>query len=213
MSKVILYQNTANNTIWTDWCATSSTASTSAIWTNWVGTGGSTTTSIMDDVIWRTWYTCDYVEETQPIVFKTIKQRTPSAADIVAARQAEEAAEARYAALLKKQAAADKLAEELLLANVTLKERNEFLEKGHFIVQGRVDRYRIRRGSHGNIDVVGRDGRIKHRLCAQPNGVPIGDSMLAQKLTLEHDEEHFLSLANKHQAKILHEFVLPALPN
>ena len=71
-----------------------------------------------------------------------------------------------------KREAAEKRGEQLLLDNLSKKERIEYLEKQHVIVHGRTNRYRIRRGRTGNVDVIGRDGRITHRLCAHPGAHP-----------------------------------------
>jgi hypothetical protein len=43
--------------------------------------------------------------------------------------------------------------------------------------------------------------RVTHRLCCHcDHTIPVYDNMLAQKLTLECDEEAFLRLANRHAA-------------
>jgi hypothetical protein len=64
----------------------------------------------------------------------------------------------------------------------------------------------------GNVDVVGRDGKPTHRLCAHPNaGVPDFDTMLAQKLMLEHDDSAFFNVANKHPLLRADMPLLPAL--
>jgi hypothetical protein len=50
-----------------------------------------------------------------------------------------------------------------------------------------------------NVDVVCKDGKVLHRLCAHPaDFVPNPDTMLAQKLYLEHQEEAFVKIANIH---------------
>jgi len=54
---------------------------------------------------------------------------------------------------------------------------------------GTEEKYRIDRGSHGNVKQVDEKGSIIRSFCVQPNGVPAADSMLAQKLYLEADEE------------------------
>jgi hypothetical protein len=75
-----------------------------------------------------------------------------------------------------------------------------FKRHGHLVVHGRSGRrYRLRQGRVANIDVIGRDGRILHRLCAHPDRtMPALDIMLAQKLWLETDEAEFVSRANVH---------------
>lgn len=77
-------------------------------------------------------------------------------------------------------------------------EQKACLEKNrYFIVTAKSGRrYRIDEGSHGNVKVLDRDNKVIERLCIQPNGVPIGDSMLAQKLMIEAAEDVFRQHAN-----------------
>jgi len=61
---------------------------------------------------------------------------------------------------------------------------------------GKKNRYRIDRGTHGNVKRVDEKGSILESLCIQPGGVPTEDAMLAQKLWLETDEAAFRKVAN-----------------
>jgi hypothetical protein len=107
---------------------------------------------------------------------------------------------------------AEERAEKLLLENLSLKQRVEYLEHGHFTVEGRRARYRVRKARNINIDAIDRTGRITHRLCAYPDGgVPVHDVMLGQKLSLEANEEMFLGIAVEHGILHRDERVLPAL--
>jgi hypothetical protein len=64
----------------------------------------------------------------------------------------------------------------------------------------------------GNIDVVNAEGIIAHRLCVHPMiGVPDSDTMLAQKLLLEHDEDRCIRVANVHAYNGPFERVMPPL--
>lgn len=63
------------------------------------------------------------------------------------------------------------------------------------------NRYRIYEGSHGNVALLEDGGREECRYCAQPDGVPTADMMLAQKLQLEADEQGFLAVANERPAQ------------
>jgi len=87
----------------------------------------------------------------------------------------------------------------LLVENLTEQQRLDLDTRGHFFVDapsGR--RYQIESGSHGNVKLVdpANNNRRVASLCAQPRGVPDGDSMLAQKLLLLCDESAFLRIAN-----------------
>lgn len=73
----------------------------------------------------------------------------------------------------------------------------ESLEKHRYFdlkVAGRC--YRIHQGTHGNVRLLDDAGREVTLYCAQPNGVPTEDAMLAQKLLIESDEAAFLRVAN-----------------
>ncbi len=117
-----------------------------------------------------------------------------------AALASERTAESR-----QRREAATKRAHELLLEHLTPEQRDAFTRNGWFIVQGgrTGQRYRINanRGLAGNVDVVGRNDRVSHRLCAHLDSqLPMGDQLVAQKLMLEFDEDHFLRTANRHAA-------------
>lgn len=75
-------------------------------------------------------------------------------------------------------------------------------EEGSLIVVGKSGtRYKVTdRGTVANVHVLDAKNKVSHRLCAHPLRVPQGDVMLAQKLMLEHDEEGFVKLANRHLA-------------
>lgn len=103
------------------------------------------------------------------------------------------------AVLEAKRVAAEKRAAVLLESVLSPQECKRLADSGYFVVRGRSGcRYRIRRGRAGNIDVVDKEGFITARLCAHPVlCVPDSDTMLAQKLMLEHDEAAFLKVANR----------------
>jgi hypothetical protein len=91
----------------------------------------------------------------------------------------------------------------LLLNLLSDEQRFEFQSHGFFHVTGgrSGDRYRIRRDSVVNIDVLGKDGTVRIYLCARPTGnLPIYDVMAAQLLYLQdrESETRFLDQANRH---------------
>lgn len=87
-------------------------------------------------------------------------------------------------------------AEALLRSCLTSEQLAEYERDQSFTVQGKCDRYRIRGGTlNANIDVI-REGKLAHRLCVHPDGVPVEDAMLAQKLWLEADEDAIVARAN-----------------
>nr|WP_245315216.1 hypothetical protein [Bradyrhizobium yuanmingense] len=79
------------------------------------------------------------------------------------------------------------------------RQRFEFERKGYFDVVGcdTGKRYRIRRGTSGNVNEIDEYGRIGKGWCFVPvGGLALGDVMLAQKIALETDEARVLSIAN-----------------
>lgn len=89
---------------------------------------------------------------------------------------------------------------DLLLRSLNPAQRAEFNRSGAFTVFGKSGRcYRITYGSASNVEVLTRTGKIDHRLCAAPVGVPTPAVMLTQKLMLETQEAEFLRIAVKHR--------------
>lgn len=89
-------------------------------------------------------------------------------------------------------------AEALLRDNLTLEQRRRLDTHKEFFVQSELGRlYRIRMGDVGNVDLM-YDGTVMQRYCIHPKGVPVYDTMLAQKLMLEACEDEFLRVANKY---------------
>jgi hypothetical protein len=88
----------------------------------------------------------------------------------------------------------------LLMRLLNEEQRQEFRNFRHFHVTGGSsgNRYRIRVGMIANIDVLRSDGKVNHRLCAHPTGIPVYDVMAAQLLHLQDPvtEQQFLKRAN-----------------
>jgi hypothetical protein len=92
---------------------------------------------------------------------------------------------------------------ELLLQHLTPAQRKTFEENHWFIVQGGQSKktYRIKTtGYTGNIEEL-RGDRVTHRLCGHLRGAyALHDHHVAQKISLEYDEETFVRLCNRHAA-------------
>jgi hypothetical protein len=100
----------------------------------------------------------------------------------------------------EERAAARKRAEELLITHLTDAQRSDLKRDGFFFVESQLGkRYRIRKGREGNVDRYCDKGeKIVGKLCIHPQAyVPDFDTMLAQKLMLEHNEQEFLRVANE----------------
>lgn len=100
-------------------------------------------------------------------------------------------------------AQAEQKALSLMLSLLSREQRDEFDKFGYFHVTGGSsgDRYRIRRNSGVNVDVLGKDGHVEFHLCARPCGdIPMYDVMAGQLLFLQDRdaEAHFLQHARRH---------------
>jgi hypothetical protein len=186
------------STAWVSWndeydsTCTSTTTTTNTetgVWQVWVGDVYAGTAT---DTAWTTWVTtADASCGTAPVV----RQVSPEeiAAEQVRVREAADARQReREQAVVKAKA----LLHSLLDAQQRQQlERDRFFE---FVSQtGR--RMRMKHGYSRNIDVLGEDGKRVQTLCAHPRDwelVP-EDHMVAQLLTLRHNEAAFMQVANR----------------
>lgn len=127
--------------------------------------------------------------------------RNASAEQVRAATARETARREENARIQVEHSQAKDRAERLLREHLSREQEEELKTKGHFHlelhVNGQRKRYRIERGRSRNVRQVDDTGRILKTLCAHPVAmVPDADTMLAQKLMLEGDEEGFLRIAN-----------------
>lgn len=105
--------------------------------------------------------------------------------------------EARWKREAEEKEKAKKRAEELLLSFLTPEQRDELERLNHFHLIVGERKYRIKRGRSRNIELLDASGKPVEKLCAHPRDyIPDADTMLAQKLMLETDEEAFLKMAN-----------------
>lgn len=130
-----------------------------------------------------------------------------SAWDGYAGRDWLDAQRRKQAAELERHAeAAKERARGLLLDNLSPEQRETFDKNGWFVVEGGKSkkRYRIS-GKDGhvaaNVEVLAGEG-VSHRLCGHCDvaKAPLADQLLAQKLMLEHAEDDFIKIANRHAA-------------
>lgn len=191
-----------NGHVWRLWNASASitaTASTTAaatdVWAAWNDGFANTSVASNSATTWGAW------SREYHIVAESKAQR---AARLEAERvereeraridraRATERAEVRRVAILK----ADKLLESVLNSA----QRDQLKKLGGFVLRGQSGQlYRIRYGRSANVDVLDKDGNVIDRLCAHPiMDVPDQDTMVAQKVMLECDEQAFLRMANRH---------------
>lgn len=106
---------------------------------------------------------------------------------------------AAYAEKQKKAAEAKVRAHRLLVSVLTLKQRETYIRDQFFDVYSKDGkrRYRILSGRSGNVKLLNEAGKaIKSYCCHPAEYVPDEDTLVAQKLALEHDEAMFLKTAN-----------------
>lgn len=130
---------------------------------------------------------CDggYPEYAERIIWSTRAEETPEQ------KQAREEREKAKRIVAQK-------ARELLLSNCTKKQQQDYLAHEWFVVRGKSGtKYRIRKASQINIDVLDRRNNVLYKLCtvAQDRGFPIEDQLLAQKSLIELNEKLFLETA------------------
>jgi len=194
----------SSNVIWQVWndVTVTSASTTLNVWPQWnqvLGATNATVTTTGTDIAWRQWIvnmgTGAAVQVNQTHARVTPRKKT----------EAEVREELRQQELWKKQelerqakeALAKQNAERLLLAHLSEEQREQLKRERAFTLHlpsGR--KYRIGRGTHGNVQLLDESGQPIRRYCAQPPGVPVDDAVLAQKLALETDEEGFLRVAN-----------------
>lgn len=109
-----------------------------------------------------------------------------------------------YQAQQQARAEVTERARQLLLSHLTKAQRETFERNNSFVVQGGRTKtsYRILGHSYSaNIHVLRKnsDHIVEHRLCCHcRSDIPLGDQLLAQKLSLQYDEDSFLRIANRH---------------
>lgn len=164
---------------------TATGATTATVWQGWIGRNATTSATN----IWTSWTQENYRPEQ------------------LAAAQSQQQAQAReyevHAKAARKRAEeVEARARELLLGYLNERQRQDLATHNWFLVDGKSGvRYRIKRGSLvGNVEVLNADGSVRHRLCAHDRneGTPLDDQLLTQKLYLEHHEQEFLNVANRH---------------
>jgi hypothetical protein len=121
-------------------------------------------------------------------------RRKLSETELFAALEQEKKARENAERLAAEARAAEKRADDLLRLCLTPQQIDDFEKKNCFYIEidgtgGKKERYRIDRGSHGNVKQIDDKGSIIRSFCIQPSGVPVGDVLLTQKLWLEASEE------------------------
>lgn len=190
----------ANAGTWSQWTTTSASttsAATTITWNNWTaGTSATDYTISTTDATWNQWVVVPdpfQPQGYQPYTPPTAEQQEAWARERAETeRKANERAAERAAAVVKAKALLASMLDEQQRAQL---ERDKFFD---FVSQtGR--RMRIKSHSSSmNVDELDATGKRVRTLCAHPRDyeLPIEDHLVAQLLTLRHDEEAFMRVAN-----------------
>jgi hypothetical protein len=129
----------------------------------------------------------------------TGEARRDDPAEMERRRQASEAAAERRREAEARKKEAEERARELLLSVLDDENKERYEKSSHIIVKGRSGKsYKIKCGRVHNIYELDQHGREVMQYCVHViNPVPNHDNVLAQKLLIETDEDHFQRLANK----------------
>ncbi len=177
----------------------------------WPFTATNYTASTINHFAWNVWndrFERIHEAGARAAEIQRYSRRKLSEAELLAALEQEKKAREEAERRAAEAKAAEKRADDLLRLCLTPKQIDDFEKKNCFYVEiegpnfettGKKERYRIDRGSHGNVKQIDERGSIIRSFCIQPSGVPAGDILLTQKLWLEASEqtrEEFWATAN-----------------
>jgi len=194
------------------------------IWSNWnfkffSGGTSSVTTGVASNQIWAAWnnsITCATTNATtltfpsNSIVWNAWNsQFTFTVSNLGRVKETDEQKQARLLQEQKWKAEreqadkdrkeAEAKAEALLLQNLNDIQKQQFKKHGFFKVHIGGKIYKVNRGVSRNIQLIEEKtdhDKVLRTYCAYPDGVPVGDVLLTQKLWLEANEAEFLRIAN-----------------
>lgn len=190
-----------NMNIWGAWNGTYTTNCTHVTcatndWTIPAGISVATANAV-NNAVWTVW--ADRYERLQGAVgdaqrIQRYSRRKLSEEELLAELEREKKLREEAEARALKARMAEQRAEKLLRACLSEQQIEDLEKKNCFYVEvagrdGKRERYRIDRGSHGNVKQIDEAGSIIRSFCIQPEGVPIPDVMLTQKLYLEASDE------------------------
>jgi hypothetical protein len=197
--------------IWTAWQQNYLTTGTCAVPT--------CNNSICNTLTWNTWndnytFIADAVADAERIQRYSRRQLSEAELRVEIEREQRMRKEAEERVFKAQQAT--KRAERLLRMCLSPQQIEDLDKKNCFYVElagrgGKKERYRIDRGTSGNVKQLDESGSIIRSFCVHPSGVPEADTLLTQKLFLEASDEtraKFWETANITELK--HEKMIPA---
>lgn len=205
--------------------ATTGIITTGTLWGTWATSTTSTTITFtppdaIANLLAYTPYTIDgqniYAEPVwQPLDYNPPVQLNPEDAERLQAELVRQAEARQQQATARQQefderarlrAEATERATELLLALLNEHQREQYEARHSFEVVGsHGTRYRINRGTAGNVEWLTPDGVVGGQMCAHPtmrgNWLPEPDVHIGQMLALQTDEVAFVQLANMYYGR------------
>jgi hypothetical protein len=190
----------SNYQLWRHWNSkyTQTTGSCNYGWP-FIVAAGSATNYTINQYVWNAWIErSDDLRDLRAVTdvqtLQRFTRRKLSEDELRAALAEEKRLREEAEARMKKAEEAKARAEELLRTCLSSAQKEDLDKKNCFYIvvdgkNGKKERYRIDRGSHGNVKQVDEKGSIIRSFCIQPTGVPEGDVLLTQKLWLESSDE------------------------
>jgi hypothetical protein len=166
---------------------------TSDMWCQWNNCTTSTTTPVW--LVWNTTGTGNTINQNCNLYAQ--QGAPPITPEMIAAREAQNA---KWKKIDQERKVAADQAMRLLRDNLSPKQIKALDKHGWFLVEGGKSKktYRIRNDSYtGNIYELDGDKEVA-RFCVHAHSeIPLGDQLLAQAISIQWDEDHIISKANK----------------
>jgi hypothetical protein len=191
---------TMTNGVWETWngnylltTTATTTTGTTVVWYSWVDNGTASTYTTTADVTWSQWVDVSaYGNAPTQVYAGPILSAEEIAAEQARIRDAADEAQRLRVEAVKK-------AKALLHSLLNEEQRKQLDTKRYFeFVSQKGKKLRMKHGYSRNIDVLNDEGQRVQTLCAHPGQYDLveEDHMVAQYLTLKHDEDAFLRVAN-----------------
>ena len=175
------------------------------VFTFWLSQG--TSTSATTDTEWYAWNNSTTATSIQDVYYHWVTQVVESeeekAKKLEARKQRELEAERKRIRAQRLDRIKKLRAKRLLVQQLDEDQKRMLMEKDCFYMRSEKGKlFKIKNGRSGNVYLMkdDKEDKIHQVLCAHPDAYcPNYDTMLAQKLMLETDEEQFLRTANVHR--------------
>lgn len=209
---VLTSGTTTNDKVWVSWSgstgsttpitigASSTGGVTGNVWPGWVDeTTGTTSIYTGSNAIYQRWVNFAAAHDIRR--FHGNPEERVRATEQERRFHTEQQAERqrRYRIETERRAQAETRSQELLMSLLTPEQQRDWTGSGRFYVHVGDKRYRIRRGRHGNIDLVNERDEALENYCVPiaDNRLPDGDCIAAQLLSLRWDQDYFFRKANR----------------